>query len=43
MGSVVKFLEDALMQIQEDPKPFLGENFMMEIFSYIEDKVPQLK
>ena len=43
MGLMVDSLEDALMQIQEDPKLFLDENFMMGIFSDIEDKVPQLK
>ena len=32
MGFMVDSLEDALMQIQEDPKIFLDENFMMRIF-----------
>ena len=42
MGLVVNSLEDASMKIQEDPKLFLDENFMMGIFSDIEYKVPQL-
>ena len=42
MELVVDLLEDALMLIQEDRKLFLDENFMMGIFSDIEDKVPQL-
>ena len=42
MELVVDSLEDALMLIQEDRKLFLDENFMMGIFSDIEDKVPQL-
>ena len=42
MELVVDSLEDALMLFQEDRKLFLDENFMMGIFSDIEDKVPQL-
>ena len=40
---VVDSLEDTLIQIQEDPKLFFDENFMIGIFSDIEDKVQQLK
>ena len=43
MGLVVKLLEDALLQIQEDPKLFLNENFMIGISSDIEDKEPEMK
>ena len=40
---MVESIEDALMQVQEDQKLFLDENFMMGIFSNIEYKALQLK
>ena len=43
MGLVVDLLKNSLMQIQEDPKLFLDENFMIGIFSEIEDNAPKLK
>ena len=43
MGLVVDLIEDGLLKIQEYPKLFLDEKFMMGIFSDIEDKAPQLK
>ena len=43
IGLVVDVLEDELMQIQEEPKLFLDQEFMMEIVSEISNQITKLE